>query len=333
MESMIFPPLNRRSHRNMVTYMRRGIEEIEFGTHRATFTLNYYEFDKLMDIFNVKKSGQKNKKSIKYDIRYQGKFRGRNVIVFAFRKFRELPAFMVKIDDTDYDILSDIYRIFGDTISLSQIEYKLDFKCKDNIYAGILFANFLRYLYFKKKLETSIAGGNFVGLDVERDENCVFHVWNDENFKRTYLTIYERGPDHLKKWDPGKKKNYWDHKDVDRVRFEYKVGKRKDKKAVNLHSLKEFLKDPGFYRVMMPLLNFRVFTRHTFMSEPYEDNFTAEDQDGHSEIFQQEYLAEKERVARASNKIEKPNGFDWLLEMTGEALLEAERVWKRKASG
>lgn len=333
MNPKIFPPRNCRSHRNMLTYIRRGIKEIDFGTHRARFSIDHYDFFELFKIFNLNKPPQNNKKGSNYHKRFKGKFRGQNVTMLAFRKFPELPAYMVHIDDTDYDIIKDIDRILGENASLSQIEYKLDFKCKDNIYAGIVFANFLRHLYFKRKKETSIAGGNFIGLDVERHENCVFHIWNDEEFKRTYLTIYERGPDHLKKWDPFKKKHYWFHEDVDRVRFEYKVEKRKDKKAVNLYSLKEFLKDPGFYRVMMPLINFRVFTSHSVISDPYEDNFTVEDQDGHPEIFQQEYLAENAGASRASNNIEKPKGFDWLLNMVSNALLETERAWKKKASG
>ena len=334
MSNKPFPPRNRRLHTDIMRYMREGLEKIEFDTHRAEFSLYSYDFFELQKVLNLKNPPQKNKKNSKYNLRYEGKFCGKNVKLLAFSKIPWMPPYRIIIADTNVDIFQELYHIFGESIKISKVEYKLDFYCKDNIYAGIVYANLLRYIHFKNKKETSIAGGNFIGLDVERHENCVFHVWNDKEFKRTYITIYERGPDHLKKWNPFKKKHYWDHKDVDRVRFEYKVGRKKDSKSVNLRSLGAFLKDPGFYQVMMPLMNFKIFKEHNALPGPYADHYMAEDEDGHSEIFQQEYLAAKnKRGLSPSTYIQKPEGMEWLLNMVGDALLKAERAWKRKALG
>lgn len=317
-------------HSQIMSTARDAISTIEFSTHRAIFNLGFCDFDRLQNIFDLEYPPQNNKSASKYSKRFKGSFMGKKVILFAFPKGRFLPYFMIKINDTDFDIFKSLYNKFGDEIKISNIEYRLDFFCHDNIEAGKLFAILRWYLYFPRKQATSIVGGNFTGMDIDRNENCVMHVWNDKKYKRKYITLYERGPDSKKQRYKNKNKFYWSHEDVDRVRFEYKVNKKKDNKNINLSSLSKFIKDPNFRNVMLPHFNFKVFQSKKGLPEPYAYNYETDDIDGNSECFQIEYLAAKDKNIRPSDHTATPKDMAWLLNKIDQALIDAEERWQRK---
>ena len=226
-----------------------------------------------------------------------GRFNGHRFILYESPANLYLPAFMIKVKDlSPTDMVELSTSVPG--LMLSAAEYTIDFMCRDQPAVSRLYHHLIRYCHFPRKGFPVIRGGEFEGLEVNREWNSVYHVpnrggkgkMNQGEFTIKDYVIYERGPDRIKE------EKGWHIKDVDRVRYEVKVkGKTKLMQSMGLNVFERFAQRPEFKTIMEDRIRFRAFSNSSQLP-PYGFPYTPLLQGGVPESYQQIYVESQDRV-------------------------------------
>lgn len=356
-----------KQRKRLVLNIIKHVTDIEAFLHRTRFSiprLNYSNIEQIfpgrVGVLNGSKSIAKEKMRGLY--KQAGFIRlitGKQLTTYfsTSPKTQGLPWFMFDLISPTIEDLMEIdraftaYRTKGAKRELtenernyyypktSSIEYTIDFYCDSQQAVADMFWLLRQYCFFVRSKSTSIVGGKFYGLEQPinpedfRDVNTVYHVFNSDNKNKKNsrkAKIYERGDDDCKRDNGG-----WYHQDCNRVRYEY-VLKRNALRANGLKDIKDLLNGPKFYDFFFPasdldLIQFRYFLNKNYKEyrPPMDgDNFTAKDEDGNSECFQEEYYKARKEGLNTSNSTAHYPNLDNFKKRIKEAILEFEKKCK-----
>ena len=140
---------------------------------------------------------------------------------FKPKKYGYGPSCIIATNKSTFEHLHNIYKRLPE-LNITRVEYAIDLYCKTPEAVADLFYLVRRYLYRRNAKRTSMEGGKFYGwqdwLNDFRERNAVYYIWTGKKSGK-HIKVYERGPDS--KRINGTEE--WHHKDVDRVRIEFKL--------------------------------------------------------------------------------------------------------------
>lgn len=195
------------------------------------------------------------------------------------------PRFRFITSQSSKEALWTLYEDFP-SLKVSSLEYAIDFFCDSPKSVNHLFYLLRRYMFFAYAQETSMAGGEFLGWNEPRTENCVYHVHLGKN----HAKIYERGNDNNGFDD----REGWLYKNVNRVRLEftfYRAFLVRNK----IKSLGSLVKNAKFHRICSRRIQFKNFKASSPIPFPKDwANYTAADKDGNIECLMEEYFKAKD---------------------------------------
>ena len=247
---------------------------------------------------------------------------------------------ILKSVDKDPQLLANIAERFPHTY-INRVRFYLDFYCKDYVDATHLFYFLRKYMYFPYCKKTSMKGGKFRGFEeqkeLKRSINAVYNLWRNENKKRKIAVVYERGPKDRIKREYKKRPPKWDIRDVDRVRVVFFKGTAPNDKV----NLKSIISSPFYYLTeKKQIFRLKIFKDKEggkvcqYLPQEYDYNYYAEDEDGNSESFQEEFLKAKTIIPQVFSDIHEVTAeikdaelFNWLKEMVQEAIDAADKTW------
>ena len=152
------------------------------------------------------------------------------------------PWCMISITNPSIKLLNKISNEL-DFFSIAEVEYTIDFFCRNQQACHDIFYLFVRYLYFPYTSRVIMAGGKFDGWREPRKTNAVYKSLSIGKTRSKYIKVYERGPDTKKQFlENGQP--FWYSKDIDRVRIEFTHYSRGTK-----------LKNAGVWRTFSTLIN------------------------------------------------------------------------------
>ena len=153
---------------------------------------------------------------------------------------------MITTNKSTFDHLYDINRRLPD-LNITRVEYAIDLYCKTPEAVADLFYLIRRYIYRRNTKRTSKEGGKFYGwqdcLNGFRERNAVYYIWTGKKSGK-HIKVYERGPDSKRI------KGKWHHKDVDRVRIEFKL-KGKPFPQYGLSTLERLLRNQNLPTLLL----------------------------------------------------------------------------------
>lgn len=322
---------------------QEGIVGVSAFIHRVHMFARDISYDDISRVFgDVKYHQRKNNKSHhmrQYAYSSYLNFKGRKITMYSSPDQGFLPLFMFTITNHKQSTLYHLSQALP-CLEMSTAEYTIDLICKSSESASMLFYVLRRYMYFRNHGHTTMRGGDFNGVNVNRSENCVYHVWNctrnekdvAENMnnyqkkkkKKTDITIYERGP------DTSRVGIIYPYETIDRVRIEFHLD-RDNFTNLGILFLHEFVKDNKFSFVTEGKVNFKVFEKSDKLPRYYE-NYKADDEDGNSESFQQEYYHAKENklVVNLPQCTADATFMEPIKKMIIDAIRSFDTEWKRK---
>jgi hypothetical protein len=277
--------------RRIVNSALRGITDVQVLIHRSVFS-GLYSLKTLQKklgfgVRDYDSFEEYGRYSYKRDIQL-----GSNKIKLHFKPESSGygPSCLIATNKSTYDHLLNIHNRLPQ-LKITRLEYAIDLYCRDHEAVADLFWLIRRYLYAPHVIRTSMAGSKFLGYqDYTRSHNSVYYAWKGKSSGR-HIKVYERGPD--RKRIPGTQK--WHHKDVDRVRIEFKLKRTAITKKYGLSTLKELLIDPHFADITSEYVQFKNFKFSKRLPEDHKD-YTSEDKQGNAECFLQEVLSAKDAV-------------------------------------
>ena len=357
---------SKKQRKKLVLNIIKHVTDIEAFLHKTRFSIPRLNYSNIKQIFpgrvgvlNGSKSIAKEKMGGLY--KQAGFIRlitGKQLTTYfsTSPKTQGLPWFMFDLISPTIEDLIEIDRAFTAYITkgakreltenernyyypkTSSIEYTVDFYCDSQQAVADTFWLLRQYCFFVRSKSTSVVGGKFKGFEQPinpedfRDFNTVYHVfWSDKNKKNSRKAkIYERGDDDCKQPN-----GEWYHQDCNRVRYEY-VLSRNVLRAKGLKDIKDLLNGPKFYDFFFPtsgldLLQFRYFLDKNYKGyrPPMDgENLTAEDEDGNSECFQEEYYKARKKGLNTSNSTAHYPMLEKFKKRIIDEILESEKKWK-----
>jgi hypothetical protein len=277
--------------RRIVTSTLHGITDIRVLIHRSVFSGQYSLAMLQRKLgFGVQADGPFEEYS-RYSYRRNIQLgTGRAGLHFKFPSDGYGPSCLITTNKSTYDHLLNIHNRLP-KLKITRLEYAIDLICRDHDAVSDLLWLVKRYIYAPNAIQTSMAGGKFWGYqDRDRAKNAVYYIWMHK-YSGKHIKVYERGPDS--KRIPGTPK--WRHKDVDRVRIEFKLRRTAITKKYGLSTLKQLLLDPKFADIAREYIQFKNFKFSSELPQDSED-YLSEDDEGNQESFVQEALAAKDNT-------------------------------------
>ena len=249
------------------------------------------------------------------------------VEIFSLRKTPGSSCIIATTDST-YDMLRYLYKSLP-KLKIYSLEYAIDLHCKTPNEVSDLFYLIRRYLYHRNAQGTEMVGGQFYGLkdwlNNLREMNAVYYV-KMRKFSGKHIKTYERGED-------SKRINStrgWHHKDVDRVRTEFKLRRKAITKKYGLSTLKQLLMNSNFANIASEYVQFKNFKFSPNLPQDWED-YLSEDEQGHQESFVQEVLSAKDtnNLENITQYIEDNQRMQALKDRIIEVAEQFDKNWSR----
>ncbi|EMS78446.1 hypothetical protein [Desulfotignum phosphitoxidans] len=231
-----------------------------------------------------------------------------------------------------HSTVKDLYQKLPH-LRVSQLEYTIDLFCNNHEEVAYLFYILRRHLFFPYAKSTSMSGGRYSLLDLNRSTNAVFEI----NYKSRIWAakVYERGPDGPNNQTAVKRRKRWKHLDCDRVRIEI-TAKRKKLKTKNTATIEELFNSPkftkmlGFQNSQRSHFNFKCFKSHKDLPKFYEE-YSTTDANGNYECFQEEYFNAKNTfITNSSRLIEENTELNSLKKRIVKSVESFDKTWIQK---
>lgn len=306
----------------------RGITEIKPHLHRITLSGNYdlNTLQKKLGPFQEKKA-EKSRTGGYNKMAYR-EFNGTLLTIFWDPKKKFFKKCRIELTFSSYRSIM-LLAVRLPKLRLRSVEYSVDFLCASPKDVANLFYLFLRYMYFDfQKEQATYLGGKFLGWGEPRKENAVFKIGPSAK-------IYERGPDSLKKWKyndlSGKRVQYWNHKDVNKVRVEFLFDRehKREKTGPKFGTLKELILDAGFEKRILHRFQFKVFENSDVLPKEWED-YVIRNQKGEIislECFQDIYFLNRQNIKGISQYVKDTKGFKSLRRKLQMAMQKFDKRW------
>lgn len=163
-------------------------------------------------------------------------------------------------------------------MKLSMVEYAADIYCQHNIGASLLFWILKRYVYVPYEGNSMLYGGQ------EVDGSNMSFVCRIGSVK-----FYQRGEDENKIEIPGTNKRGWHEDKFNKVRLEY-TAEGNILQQNGLITLEDLIKAPKFRQIFSKKIKFKKFIDTAGRFPRYWEGYSAEDLQGNSGTFHDEYL-------------------------------------------
>jgi hypothetical protein len=224
--------------RRIVDSTLRGIK-IKVLIHRSVFSGLYgsEKLERAMGNQEIKWIPNKTRAFSSYSYKANIQLEQGEVEIFSLRKTFG-PSCIIATADSTYDMLRYLRKSLPN-LKIYSLEYAIDLYCKNPEAVSDLFYLLRRYLYRRNAKLTSMDGGKFYGwqdwLKDLRERNAVYYIEMGKKSGK-HIKVYERGDDSKK--ISGTKE--WHHKDVDRVRIEFKLRRKAITDKYGLGTLKNY---------------------------------------------------------------------------------------------
>lgn len=260
-----------------------GITSVTTSIHRLKLSANGVTLDQMFSVLKPGKLHRATSNNSHYEPSYKyvsyHVYKGCRISLYCGPEYGYLPDFRLSITNHDQKILYFLARAIP-SLKVSTAEYTIDLGCKNPDCVSRLYYVLRRYMYFKNRSRTSMVGGEFTGIDVDRDTNSAFYVWQRALGMKD-IVIYERGDDCDK---DGKG---WPYEKINRARIEF-IARSIILKSLEISQLSEFVKNNMFTEFIDKKINFCVFKKSEKLPQSFQD-YNARDKSGNIECFQEEY--------------------------------------------
>jgi hypothetical protein len=332
----------RNQERERIQAALRRITEIKPHIHRIHFSSPYSLKDIRENLGNVKVPANSKKRAAKFGDTYRRLAylqlpTGRVTVLFDSEGIRRKDP----RTGVEYVVFPPPTRLltYGNNLELlfqlgqalpglltSYCEYAVDLYCGDPDAVSDLFFVLRRHAYVPYGKKTAMQGGEYNGYREPRTENAVYKVYCG---KARHVKFYERGDD-----DSGWP---WDHSRVNRVRLELGVRRRSVVVKRHVNTIGDLLASPKFHQVFFPdpngtrdAIKFRNFCGSPHLPKPWED-YTAEDEDGNFECFEEEYLQGKATTPNICQYMKDATLFKGFTERIKQEILWFDEDWGKRS--
>lgn len=322
--NILYSPLKREEDQ-LIRQTLNGVSTVKVFIHRIKF-FSYYKIKEIENIFGKLFYSYKfDSKMENYLMHVYKQLKNGKLTIYFYPREGYFPKAYFVSNSASHKLVFELYQLMPE-LKLSQIEYTIDFYCKENKNIAKLFYFLRKNIYFPYAKETyTNKGGRFAGIELNRSTNALFQV--DPNSTSRYIKIYERGKDKDKQ---GKS---WPHKNCDRVRLEF-VYKRRKLKARGLNTLSNLFQNPMFSQLIgqhpklktINEIRFRKFKSNSKFPQYWEDYLT-EDKNGKINCFIEEYTCAGKIVKSPSQYTEENELFNGLIEMIYDAIVRYDKRW------
>ena len=310
-----------RAHQQSVVPMALGsIQRVEAKIHRIRLSGNYtyQEIEqaigrmKVVDQFDHE-NRQRGYQQPKYRNRAYLQMEEKHLTVFFDRSEPFLPRCIIETSEPTKTTLRRLAEgLPGLKVSKQEHASDLIIGCDEEV-VGILYRALLRYVYVPYA-RNAISWHDRLTSGTTR-MNCTFAVVGK-------MRLYERGPEELKNG------RGWDREDLDRVRLEKIVRKRKDQEPSKLILLEDLVENgPGLVKTAESF-EFKKFAERSRGLPKEWEGYHEKDRNGNCGAFMLEHLANRSRVANIWKATEKSRMFNQLKEMLITAAENFEHSWK-----
>lgn len=326
-------PYSKTGEKSLISKVKRSIHKIQAHIHTGKFSSDY-SFNEVREALGDFAIIDKNyNKNYEHDaIRNTKK---QSFKLFFNNQTPGMPKSYLEVYGKTlcHSTVKDLYQKLPH-LRVSQLEYTIDLFCNNHEEVAYLFYILRRHLFFPYAKSTSMSGGRYSLLDINRSTNAVFEI--NYGSSSWSAKVYERGPDELNNPTPVKKRKGWKHKNCDRVRIEITAKKRK-LIAQNTVSIKKLYNNPMFTQLLVPAtdskrshFNFKCFKDHENLPLPYKE-YCATDSDGNSECFQEEYFEAKNRFkSNITLHIQENSDLNSLKERIVKSVESFDKTWIQK---
>ena len=232
----------------------KGVDHVTALIHKVVLSTKETDLDHIRSVIGPGKSYDESENPSHHFTNYKRAsyhlYKGSKITLYYSPKKGCYPKFMFVIVNHKQSLLLSLASDIPGLI-VSSAEYTIDMCCKDEIRTSMLFYVLRRYMYFHHRTYTSMVGGQFSGVDVERKVNCAYYVWKKERNKKD-IVLYERGNDN------DHDQAGWPYETINRVRFEF-TANRKRLVKLKIGDVKVFVKENKFHEVISKMIDFRIF--------------------------------------------------------------------------
>jgi len=217
-------------------------------------------------------------------------------------------------------------------IKISSVEYAVDFMCQSPSHVAEVHWLLRRYGYFPYRSgKVEIVGGEYLGMDIDRVENCVTYIWNGAS-EPNGIKAYERGGDGCMIKREGRPP-CWHVKNLDRLRLEFTFTNSRDRTAMDylgIRGLSGFAESPKMSEMFEGEFRFCCFDGSSQLPAEWED-YTTLDSSGAVDCFQCEFLKAKDVVKGANQYIVDSDLMEPLMLKVQSALRHHDIAWQRES--
>lgn len=259
---------------------------------------------------------------------------GGSKLTVAYRPYAEnyKPTCVIRTSDSSPELFFRLVNALS-TMTVSSVEYAIDFFCKNQQAVSNLFYLIRRYLFIPRCKDAFLMGGEFEGFCEPRDTNAVYKF---KFLGAKHVKIYERGDDRKKRID-NDGQPYWLHNDVDRVRLEFTFRSKGGRlRKIGIGKLSSLMLNPHFESMMFPEdpqfdeIQFKNFMPHSKLPQDHDD-YDTRDENGNIESFQVEYFnARSIGIDNLSRYIEDSPKLDPFKNKIRKALREFDKKWSNE---
>lgn len=316
----------------MIESALAGIKRIEPKLDRISLSGAYSYPDIKERLGRMMKSGPDSYQLQNYKNKWYCQLPEGKVGIFSHPKPQYIPKCRISANSPSPALLSKLNQTMPG-LTVSSVEYCIDFMCGDSQAVMDLFAVFAMTLYVPYSKRVAIRGGGYKGYRQPRDENSVLMIMKSaKSYRTNYFKEYEKGPGHKKILLKSGKKG-WSTKDIDRVRVETTLFSKGCKLQLNGRaiSLSNFLSGFNSHRVWFPENRYDEFTFSQFVNSkilPVEGfEYPCTPQSGIAECFMWQYLYWKTQVSTISRNRSRNPYFDELTRLIKAELQVFDTRW------
>jgi hypothetical protein len=293
-----------------------GITKIIPRIHRLALTgdYSYEDLSKQLGSFSFVKNTRRRPK---YKDRGNAYLNKENLTLF-FNSLGYIPHCLIELTYEEFETLVQLNQLFPN-LSLSSVEYAIDFLCKGPEEVANLFYALWLYSYFPNKANPYFKGGKFQGWGEPREENLVYKLSRS-------VKIYERGLDSRQRNDYS-----WLHEHVNRVRVEITLS-RKELVGHKLLRLNDLIDDSKMTEIFSDKIRFITFSRSDKLPNEFWD-FYLKDKANKIELINYQgvvNLAEEIRIKNIAQYVIDAPGFDNLKSDIRVAIKGFNKKWIKK---
>ncbi len=241
-----------------------------------------------------------------------------DIYIFTFPIGRQAP-FWIEIHTKESCSLANLkellIKIRKDLpkAGVSSIDYTIDLPAWNSRCAENLFWALKKCLYIPYRRGAQIYGGQLTMTGNCNRMNTVYRVGDTK--------IYERGSDGNRTGD------YWDIKDIDRVRLEYSAPRHRLRKH-GISRIGDLITGISFYEMNKDIYHFKCFEGSTELPVFHKD-YRATDNYGNGDCFQLEHINHRGFIKGLNQYVKDMARFEGFKAALMEVMMQADSEWAR----